>query len=409
MSNSEQTITEQSIATAARRRAGLLVGLSFAAFVSLGLPDGLIGVGWPSIRQTFGLPLDALGALLLTFTIGYLVSSFNSGRILARIGVGALLVLSCAATAISLLVYGLAPAWWVIVALGVLSGLGAGAIDAGLNTYAANHFDARTVNWLHASFGVGAATGPAIMTGVLTAGQPWRLGFLIVGCVQLALAACFALTRRRWEDGAPEAHHSGGPAAPALATLRLPAVWLGIGLFFIYTGVELATGQWMFSLLTEARGIPTGVAGLGVSFYWASLTVGRVLFGLVARRVALDRALLICMICVALGAALVWLNLAAWLSFAGFALMGLCFAPIFPSLISTTPARLSAEHVANTVGFQVAAASLGGGAIPALIGLAADRLSLEVLGPALFTGALALIALFAALRSQGHTAPPSAR
>src|SRR5690349_195508 len=123
-----------------RRPAALLVGLSYAAFISLGLPDGLIGVGWPSIRNTFTLPLDALGALLITFTVGYLLSSFSSGRVMARLGVGMLLVLSCLATAGSLLGYGLSPAWFVMVALGSLSGLGAGAIDAGLNTYAANNF-----------------------------------------------------------------------------------------------------------------------------------------------------------------------------------------------------------------------------------------------------------------------------
>lgn len=394
----------QSTLAAAPRRTALLVGLSYAAFISLGLPDGLIGVGWPSIRQTFGLPLDALGALLLTFTAGYLTSSFSSGRVLARLGVGRLLVLSCAATATALLVYGLAPAWWAIVVLGVLSGLGAGAIDAGLNTYAANNFDARTVNWLHASFGVGAATGPVIMTSVLTAGYSWRLGFLIVGCVQLALAACFALTRRSWESGAVHADAESGGSAPALATLRLPAVWLSVALFFIYTGVEIAAGQWMYSLLTEARGVSTGVAGLLVSLYWASLTAGRVLFGAIARSVALDRALLFCMLGFALGAALVWLNLAAWLSFGGFALMGFCLAPIFPSLISATPSRIGAAHVANTIGFQVAAASLGGGALPALIGVLADSLGLEVLGPALLIGALAMLALFAALRSRGRPA-----
>jgi MFS family permease len=129
-----------------RPRTELLVSLAYAAFISLGLPDGLTGVAWPSIRTTFGLPLDALGALITTGTIGYLTSSFSSGRILARIGVGWLLALSCLATAISLLGYGGAPLWAVMVGLGLLAGLGAGAIDAGLNTYAAEHFSARTVN-----------------------------------------------------------------------------------------------------------------------------------------------------------------------------------------------------------------------------------------------------------------------
>ena len=381
----------------AARRTGLLVGLSYAAFVSLGLPDGLTGVGWPSIRQTFGLPIDALGAMLVVFTAGYLTSSTMSGRAMDRLGVGMLLVLSCVSTALALLVYGLAPAWWLMVAFALLSGLGAGAIDAGLNTYAASHFDARTVNWLHACFGVGSATGPIIMTSVLSAGQSWRVGYLIVGCAQLTLAACFAWTRASWLAG-PVGDVRAPPvrSAPARATLRLPAAWLGIALFFVYTGIEVSAGQWMFSLLTESRGLATAAAGTCVSIYWASLTAGRVVFGIIAPRVRVERALLVCMVAIAFGAALVWTDIADAATIAGFALMGLCLAPIFPSLISTTPGRIGPEHVANAVGFQVAAAALGGGAMPGLVGVLAQRLGLEVLAPALLTGTLILIVLFAA-------------
>jgi fucose permease len=376
-------------------RSGLLIGLSYAAFVSLGLPDGLVGVGWPSIRHTFGLPIDALGAMLVVFTAGYLTSSTMSGRVIDRLGVGMLLVLSCASTAAALLVYGVTPVWWLMVGFSLLSGLGAGAIDAGLNTYAAHHFDARTVNWLHACFGVGSATGPIIMTSVLAAGQSWRIGFLIVGCAQLALAACFTWTRHSWLADGSEANQPTR-AAPARATLRLPAAWLGIGLFFIYTGLEISAGQWMYSLLTESRGMPTALAGTCVSLYWASLTAGRILFGIIAPRVPVDRALFACMVAIAVGAALVWLDINNGLSFAGFALMGLCLAPVFPSLISTTPQRIAAEHVANTVGFQVAAAALGGSGIAGFIGVLADQLGLEILGPALLVGSLLLLILFSA-------------
>lgn len=146
-----------------RSRPALLIGLAYAAFISLGLPDGLTGVAWPSMRATFGLPLEALGALVSTTTIGYLLASFSSGRLMAHLGVGRLLALSCLATAISLLGYSGVSSWAAMVGLGLLAGLGAGAIDAGLNTYAAETFNPRTVNWLHASFGLGAAIGPVLM------------------------------------------------------------------------------------------------------------------------------------------------------------------------------------------------------------------------------------------------------
>lgn len=239
--------------TSARRRSALLVGLAYAAFISLGLPDGLTGVAWPSIRGTFGLSLEALGALITTTTVGYLVSSFSSGRALARIGVGWLLIVSCLATAISLLGYGLAPLWGVMVGLGLLAGLGAGAIDAGLNTYAAENFSPRTMNWLHAAFGLGAATGPLIMSGVLGAGQSWRLGYLIVGVAQLVLASCFLITRNQWHTQAGHAQATPTAGAPMARTLKLPSAWLSILLFFLYTGLELSAGQWLYTLLTEAR------------------------------------------------------------------------------------------------------------------------------------------------------------
>ena len=161
-------------------------------------PDGLLGVATPSIRATFVLAPEDIGELLISVTAGYLLSSFNSGLVVSRLGVGVLLALSCLLTSVSLLGYALASAWWMMLGFGVLSGLGAGAIDAGLNTWVATHFTARTVNWLHAFYGVGAATGPLVMTAVLAAGRPWRSGYAIVGVGQLVLAGGFAWTRQRW-------------------------------------------------------------------------------------------------------------------------------------------------------------------------------------------------------------------
>src|SRR5262245_17424377 len=219
----------------------LLLGLAYAGFVSLGLPDGLLGVAWPSIRTFFHLPLDALGALLVMFTAGYLGSSCSSGYLLARLNVGARLALRGLATAISLLGYALTPQWWIMVGLGLLSGLGAGAIDAGINTYAATHYEARMVNWLHACYGIGATGGPIIMTSILSAGHPWQWGYGIVGVGQIVLAVCFGLTRTWWQSTARTAPPEGAPAsirtATSRSTLRLPIMWLSVAVFFVYTGL----------------------------------------------------------------------------------------------------------------------------------------------------------------------------
>jgi fucose permease len=396
---------QASLIPATQRSKLILITLAYVGFISLGLPDGLLGVGWPSIRETFNLSLDALGALLTTFTVGYLLSSFSSGRMLSHIGVGVLLTLSGFATAISLLGYAVSPGWFVMVGLGVLAGLGAGAIDAGLNTYVATHHSARTLNWLHAAFGVGAAAGPLVMTAVLQSGLVWRWGYVIVGAAQVALALCFLLTRRRWET--PGAGGDGIAAATtrisSRTTLRLPAVWLSICLFFIYTGTEIAAGQWSYSLLTQSRGVPEATAGVWVSLYWGALTVGRILFGLIAGLASLALLLRLSLGTIVAGAILIWAD-AGLLSLLGLVLMGLALAPIFPSLIGTTPARLGAGHAANAVGFQVAAAALGGAALPGLVGILAESFSLEVVGPVLVVGSLIMVVLYEVLTRQAQKA-----
>jgi MFS family permease len=183
-------------------RLGLIL-LAFIAFVGLGMPDGLLGVGWPSIRAGFSIPLDAIGMLLAASVAGYMTSSFLSGYLLSRVGVGRVLAASCFLTGVALIGYTLVPHWWMMVFLGVLAGLGAGAIDAGLNTYVAAHFGEGLMQWLHASWGVGITTGPIIMTLGLTAFNTWRFGYQVVGGFQLALAAGFVLTLAMWSQKDP--------------------------------------------------------------------------------------------------------------------------------------------------------------------------------------------------------------
>ena len=389
------------------RRRFLLLALSFVGFVSLGLPDGLLGVAWPSIRASFDLALDALGPLLVATTTGYVLSSFASGRILARMSVGALLALSCLATATSLLGYALAPAWWVMVGCGLLAGLGAGAIDAGLNTHVAMHHGARTLNWLHACYGVGAASGPVLMASVLMLGLPWQRGYAWVAVGQGILAACFAATLRFWPragsassapaKGAPASTPGSNPpaaqAASGASTLRLPAAWLGVAAFFVYTGLEASAGAWAYSLLTESRGVRAMTAGSWVSVYWGGLCAGRLVFGFLVGSAPIHSLLRASLLGIGLGAGLVSFDLGALPTGLGLALLGLACGPIFPSLIATTPERLGAAHTANGVGFQIAGAALGQSLLPALVGVLASRLGLEVLGPALLAAAVALFAL----------------
>ena len=369
---------------------GLLLALAFAGFVSIGLPDGLLGVAAPSMLDGFGLGPQALGALLASYTAGYLVVSLASGTILTRHGVGTVLAWSCLATGISLLGYTIAPRWAVLVACGALAGLGAGAIDAGLNTFAATRHGVRTLNWLHACYGLGTTGGPVLMGAVLAAGHSWRPGYAIVSLGQLALAACFAATRDRWPPAGATAA-GAGLASSLRDTLGHPAVWPGAATFFAYTGIEAATGVWAYALFTESRGVSPGLAAAGVSAYWASFTLGRVGLGAIAERFAIRVFLRSCVLAILTGAAILWAAPGA-IGLAGLLLIGFGCAPIFPSLMAVTPARVGKSHAANAIGLQVCAATIGASALPAAVGIAAGRAGLEVLGPALLAaGALLLV------------------
>ncbi len=373
----------------------LLTLLVFLGFVSIGLPDGLTGVAWPSMRRHFGLPIDALGGLLVSYTAGYLVSSFNAGRTLSRTGVGALLALSCLATGASLLGYAIANHWWIVVSFAALAGLGAGSIDAGLNTYAATRFTPRMVNWLHAFYGLGALSGPLLMTAALHSGYPWQTGYAMVGFGQLTLAFAFGLTRSRWSEGNGIDKSAEDIAVEVTnsSTLRLPVVWFSIAIFFVYSGLEAAAGAWAYSLLTEARGVQMLTAARWVSVYWGALTVGRVLSAIFAVRWPVRFLLRCCIAGQAAGALLIWLNLDSLSGLLGWAVIGLASGPIFPALITATRNHLGRSHIANAVGFQIAAAVLGQSLVPALVGVGARRLGLEVVAPALLASAIVLYAL----------------
>ena len=386
----------------------MLLGIAFLAFVSLGLPDGVLGVAWPSIRGTFALPISQLGALLFAAMGGYLASSFSSGAVVARIGVGRLLLASSVVMVVSLLGSALAPGWRVMLACGVLAGLGAGAIDAGINGYAAAHCSARTVNWLHACYGIGAMLGPLLMTGVLSAALAWRCGYGLIGGTLAAMAVCFFLTLDRWEAGAPRDESglaaSAAPTAGIGETLGRPVVWMNIALFFLYTGLEVTTGQWTYSLFTEGRGVNPGVAGIWVAAFWGSLTAGRVAFGALAGRFPALGLLRLAMGSAPVGAALIWSDASRLLSLVGLVVLGLSLAPIYPLLIAGTPARVGASYATPAIGFQVAAAYLGTAALPGTAGLLARWRGLEVIGPFLVAAALALLLLHELAVRRGRVA-----
>jgi fucose permease len=376
------------------KSSNLLVAIAFLSFVTLGLPSGVLNVTWPAIRTTFALTQDALGALLFTYMVGYMLASFSSGRIVARVGIGTFLMVSLVMSSLGLLGYALAGTWWAMVLLGLVTGMGAGTIDAGMNTYFAANHSPSLMNWLHASFGLGAALGPQLATVIVGQQRSWRWGFGAIACLEGLLALGFVLTLRQWRLARSNLPEGDGVSVRTLDTLRLPIVWLNIAMFFLFVGLETSGGQWSFPLFTEARLVNAETASRWVSIYWASLTIGRILFGMAANYVGTARLLRISMVGSITGTLLIWWNPTNWLGFLGLAVVGFTLAPMFPLLISDTPTRVGYRHTPNAIGFQVAAASIGLAAIPGLAGVLAQNLGLESIGPLLVLVAVAILLIF---------------
>lgn len=378
-------------------RTSLLL-LAYSAFISLGLPDGLLGVGWPSMAADLRVSTDTVGLLLFAGTTGYLISSVAAGFSLARLGVGRLLAGSTAMAGLALAGYAVSPALALLVPCALLAGFGGGAIDAGLNAYAAGAFGPKHMNWLHAFFGLGVAIGPLIMTGVLSGGLSWRWGYGLVAGAQVLLAVAFAVSARAWARGSVS-----DASTPAVtnsrigATLRIPAVWLSVAAFAVYVGVELATGLWAFLLLTEERGLSAAIAGFCVSAYWASLFVGRVVQGFTVEHLGTARTLTAGLVGMLAGSVLVALPGPDWLAVAGLMVIGFAAAPVFPLLTLTTADRVGAGHADRAIGMQMAAAGLGGALFPAGVGVLIERIGEYTLGPSLVVLSLILLTLYAVM------------
>jgi fucose permease len=382
--------------TPAKYRTALLA-LAYLAFVSLGLPDAVLGVAWPSMRDGFGLSQASLGLPLAISAIAYFCSGMFAGRLMQRLGVGRLLAASTALVAFTVLGYSVAPVFGLILVAAPLVGFGSGAIDATLNTYAARSFSPRHMSWLHAAYAAGAMGGPAIMTAVLASGASWRAGYAVVGALLAALVPAFLASRGRWDAAAPvNVEPASVPREKqpngALAALSSGRVRLQLGLFFLYSGLEVAAGQWCYTVLTEERGVGATAAGAWTAAYWGGLLAGRLVLGLAVARVGQVNLLRLAMLGAVLSAVLFALP---GLPMAGAALPVLSFslASIYPGLMSETPRRVGDGLAPHAVGFQVSAATVGVAAVPGLAGLLSEWLGLAAIGWVIAACAVVLLLL----------------
>lgn len=361
----------------------LLLPIIYLAFISLGLPDPLLGAAWPNMYPALGVPVSFAGILSTIIAANTVVSSLLCERVQRRFGTGKVVFFSVLLTAAALFGFSVSGSFWMLCVCAVPYGLGAGSVDAVLNNYVALHYKARHMSWLHCMWGVGCSIGPVVMSSALSAGT-WQAGYRAVSILQAVLTAILLFSLPLWKDGARPA--DGGAekrenaTAPAprrsmASLLKLPGVPDVMGLFFCYCALESTAGMWAASYCTLARGIPAEQAAAWASLFFLGVTAGRFVSGFVTFRVN-DRNMIRLGQGVALcGVLLVLLSRTNALLLIGLVTVGVGCAPIYPSVIHETPQNFGAENSQGVIGIQMASAYVGTTLIPLLFGWCAERIS----------------------------------
>ena len=375
--------------------------LSLGSFVVLGLPDGMLGTAWPSMRQSFGAPIADLGLILLVITAGSVAVSVFVGALIRRFGVPTLLALSGTCAALGGLGFALAPGIWLVFVVAALLGAAAGMMDGGLNTAIGMSGRPRLLNLLHAAYGVGTAIGPLLVAAAFVLSS-WRPAYFVLVVLDLVIAVSW-LVQRRHERArpapAPARGGAGGqaaePAHPGDAWSRRRSTFVvtaGMIIFFVYTGVEVAAGQWEASFCRGHLGLSASAAAIATFGFWGALTGARITLALLPRPVPPSLVVWWGSGIAVLATAVIWWQPGTPATLTAFAVLGAALAGVFPSLVALTPGRIGRTRAQNVIAWQVGAAAAGGSGLSALIGLLIGLAGLTVLGPSLTVLAVLLFA-----------------
>ena len=355
-----------------------LLALIYLAFISLGLPDSLLGSGWPVMHAELGVSVSFMGIVSMVISGGTILSSLLSDRLTHRLGTRTVTVVSVFLTVVALFGFSISTRFWMLIAFAVPYGLGAGAIDAALNNYIALHYKAKHMSWLHCFWGVGTIVSPFIMGYALTH-STWNAGYRIVGLIQLAIAVLLLVTLPVWKIHA-DATETAGRRVGLRAALRIKGVpFLLLG-FFAYCSAETTTMQWASTYFVEVKHLPAERAATLAALFYIGITAGRFLSGFLTEKLG-DRGM------IRLGAGVLACGIAAlllpvesyYLAFAAFLVIGLGCAPIYPCIIHSTPANFGAESSGAIIGIQMASAYVGSTFVPPLFGLVGKALGFSIL------------------------------
>ncbi|WP_439592753.1 MFS transporter [Microbacterium sp.] len=379
----------------------LLLAIIYIAFISLGLPDSLIGAGWPVMHQDLGVPIAFAGTVTMIIAGGTILSSLASERVTRRFGVGLVTAVSVGMTAAALVGFSVSDSFWMLCLWAIPYGLGAGAVDAALNNYVALHYAARHMNWLHACWGLGASISPFIMSFALTQDLGWSSAYLIIGLVQAALTFGLLISIPLWKKvnpivaGDPDDEESGRGAThvPLAKALRIRGVWLILTAFFAYCALESTAMLWASTYLVTDRGVDAATAAAFASLFLLGVTAGRFLAGFFADRVG-DRWMIRGgFLTVGLGVVLLALPVQTTvLALAGLVIAGLGCAPIYPAIIHSTPVNFGRRNSQAIIGVQMAAAYTGSTLAPPLFGVISAGSGMWIFP--LFLGVLMLLGLW---------------
>lgn len=386
MQNETLAIRERERITAAG--ALVVLAVSFAGFVCLGLPDGTLGVAWPSLRDGFERTQADFGKVLLVHGASYFLNGLLGARLNRQFQPHVLLIAASLIAAAGMLLVAMAQHWWLFLIAVALISCGSGLLNTTINTYASQHFSARHVNWLHACYSLGAAVGPLAMTAVMTRQASWQWGYVLIAMAPIAMAAVYVLTARHWQHSLIEREHGAAkPAARVSSLLVLQAL-----LFFCYSGLELTLGRWCYTVLTEWKHIPVAAAGLAASCYFGSIFAGRLLLGAAVDRVGATRMVRMGSVVAVAGTSTFAFG-SGGVAAIGLVLTGFALAPIFPTLVAQSAGRFPRSELARVIGICVACAILGSATLPYLAGAATRVFGLGAIAMATVLLAFLLITM----------------
>lgn len=381
----------------------LLLAIIYISFVSLGLPDSMLGSAWPSIYPAFGVPVSFAGAISIIISVGTVCSSLLSERLNKRLGTGVVTAVSVGMTATALFGFSLSTAFWQLCLWAIPYGLGAGSVDAALNHYVALHYESRHMSWLHGLWGVGAVIGPTVLGAVLSGGGTWSQGYRFISFFQLTLTALLVISLPLWKKAHPPApaeeqtDRAEKKAYSLRETLRIRGAKEAFLAFFCYGALEQTAGLWGSSYLVLRNGLPTDQAARYAGLFFLGITVGRFISGFLTFRlndrqmIRIGQGVTVC------GVLAVILPFGTVCTLCGLVLIGLGCAPVFPCMIHAVPVTFGEQHAQAIIGVQMASCSLGICLMPPLFGLIAQQIGVALFPFYLLTVLLLMIGLYTVL------------